>query len=199
LTRQPGFVSTIDTEVNGVPTRYRVATLKRDTRAVQLVFWGAVGDMTTHADMVDLAIDGFQFDPTPETETYAGEYHDHRFGFAVRPPAGSQLSDETPREMIAMETFVMWRRMPSIVGIVAVNATTMDESWFLDFLENLVHDSIRPLASGGPTRSAATLGGQPARRLSWAGLDGYVMIRDGTIYAFLTSEGNADAFRLLDR
>jgi hypothetical protein len=55
-------------------------------------------------------------------------------------------------------------------------------------------------ASGRATRSDATLGGRPARRLAWRGFDVYVTLRDGIVHAYLASEGapGPGAFRLLD-
>lgn len=195
------YTTTVDTEKNGVVTTFRLTTASRAGHAVQLLFWATKDDMVQHAAAVDAAIRGFAFDATPPVERVAGQYRDHRFGFSVDTPEGWDFVDETPADTRAIQTWVTWKQGSSAMfGVIALYTPLPDDQWFLDFVEQAVRDNVGKFATGTATRSEATLGGLPARQLSWTGLDAWVMARNGMVYAFLkTGRGPTPlAFRFLD-
>jgi hypothetical protein len=194
------YTSTVDTETNGVVTTFRLTTVSRAGRAVQLLFWATKEDMAQHAAAIDAAIRGFAFDDTPQVERVGGQYRDHRFGFKVEMPEGWELTDETPADTRAIQTWVTWKQGAAMFGVIALYTPLPDDQWFLDFVEQRVRDNVGEFATGVATRSEATLGGLPARQLSWTGLDVWVMSRNGLVYAFLKTPGGASpmTFGLLD-
>ena len=206
-TRRRGEVAVTDVELNtgGIPLAYRIATRVHDGKALQMVFWADRADMATHGAIVDAAIDGFEYDATLQRVTRdGGEYRDHRLGFAVRVPgADYRFADQSAGDVEAIATFVTWTRSKDrMIGVVAVHLTVpnADEAWFLDLMEQTIRDGVSAHALGRATRSEATLGGLPARRLAWPGLQAYVTMRDGVVYGWLSTKGSGSPsdFRLLD-
>jgi hypothetical protein len=190
-------VSTIDSSEDWLHTRHRVATATNGNLGLRVTISGLPTDLERHGAAVDAVIAGFRFDDRPMIENTGGEYRDHRFGFALKTPGGWTFADQFPAQNND-RTFVTWTRgLDQIVGVAAAALPIADEKWALDFLEQLMRDSASGFAIGSATRSDAMLAGHRARRLRWAKLDVYVLLRNGLVYALITTRGDTTEFRLL--
>ncbi|MCX5748351.1 MAG: hypothetical protein NT062_38350 [Proteobacteria bacterium] len=197
---EPALVSGADVDEDGASLRYRMYTMVKDGRGLKLMFWGTRGDVERYVGELDAAARGFAFDALPAIETHAGAYLDRRFGFDVDVPARWSFVDQSPKGSAAIQTFATWTHGPSLMGVLALELPVTDGDWFLDFVEQSIRDQMGPMVVGQARRSEATLGGQPARRLSWPELDAYVLARDGYIYGFITTADapTSQAFRFVD-
>ena len=191
------FTSTIDMTLAGEVLRYRVTTVVNDGRAVQFTMWATPDDLDRAADVIDAAIHGLRVAHLAKTEEVGGEYVDHRMGFAVKPPAGATVSDDSPGDTTAIETFVTWRTGTTVnLGVVAVYMPGSDETWSLDFMEQRLRDRLSAPAS--TKHSEVPFAGGTARKLALADFTVYILIRNQIVYAYLTTNGPLDGFRLLD-
>ena len=192
--------STIDMGFSGETLRYRVTTAVKSGHAVQLLMWGTPEDLDHNADQVLAAIhDGLHVDHLATTESIGREYLDHRMGFAVAPPAGAALSDESPPETSAIETFVSWKNGARVyASVVAVYMAGSDEQWSLDFMEQRVRDRLGA-STADVKHTEVPFAGGIARKLALADFTVFILIRNQIVYAYLTTDGGLDAFRLLDQ
>jgi hypothetical protein len=188
--------TTIDKVSSGSPMRIRMTTLTSGDKALQLMFWGTKDDMIAHADAVDAALGSFRRDDTAEVTRRGTTYRDNRFGFSIKAPdADWEIQDESAKGA-ASETIVSWVNGFRRIGVIAADSSGVDETWFLDYVEHLLHDRGGPMFADPPRRSEVNFAGQKARRLSWPGLDAYVLLRGHFLYALVTTEQNPDAFEL---
>ncbi len=192
------YTSTIDIVLSGEALRYRVTTAVADGHAVQFTMWATPDDLDHSADLVTAAIQGLRIQPLDKHERKNGEYIDHRMGFAAKAPAGATLSDDSPPDTAAIETFVTWRTGARVdAGVVAVYMPGSDEQWSLDFMEQTLRDRLS--APTSPKHSEIAFAGGTARKLELADFTVYILIRNQIVYAYLTTSGALDAFRLLDQ
>ncbi|MDX2092592.1 MAG: hypothetical protein SFX73_32305 [Kofleriaceae bacterium] len=199
-------VTVLDLGHGATQFRWHVASLVENGLGLQIMFWGQKVDMDAQGALIDAAIAGFSIDKLEATSEANGEYIEHRFGFAVRTPGpGFRFRDQTPIGMDAIAKLVMWERGNSMFGALAVHFPTSqsqpDEKWLLDFLEQILRDRVGKANVPSATKADTMLGGVPGRRLTWpGGMAAYVVLRDSTAYAVLTSgdTNGPNDFRFLD-
>jgi hypothetical protein len=154
--------------------------------------------MKSAARAVEDALHGFRFhDELPATATTeGGGFRDERLGYAMEPLGdGWELDTKgVLGDVTAIGSSVAWRvpgRQEVTLGAVCVLEEGHDESWMVDLLTGMIADqAAKELRGRPPQREKTVLGGQPAERLRWPGVDGVEVLltnRDRTFY-FLVSE-----------
>jgi hypothetical protein len=142
----------------------------RGAVGVSLTLWGPLAWMEEHPDAMTGAFEGLRLvDELPEWSS-GTRYEDHRFGFALDPPDGYRLRDETPPQIDATGRMLFWSRGKRLVGVIAlcVLGQGQDEEWFEGFIEQSVMQRfVESVDRGAMERSTAELAGRRGRRFTW--------------------------------
>lgn len=201
----------------GVELSYRVITSVKGSTAVQLHMWGANSRKKSLEPIMQAAAKNLVLAPIQASSQNQkkGSFRDNRLGFSMSMPRRFKYIDNTPAEIAGIGSFPAWGKDgEDWVGILALCALEdgRDDVWFMDFMEQRIRDSFGKLVLGvKATEDSGKLAGRSARHLWWLAddlrLDAYLIIRDRTIYALLSTDSKKSTdmrdtalrgFRLID-
>jgi hypothetical protein len=199
---KPGLVTAGAGTVGGAPVQYRLYSAIHSDHALQVVGWGADGNaaaLDALAKSVTLEV------ALPAVETTTSVHRDHRLGYTLTTPAGWIRKTQPHPALDASGTLVRWDRAGRWIAVlaVAVPGGATRQAWMAGFLEQFLRDELGTLTRAPITTKPATLGGQPATRLSWHAamhhVDTFVMQHGGVAYAAITVDNSEEASALVER
>ena len=159
--------------LGGTPYDFVLGYGVRDGVGIAMTAWGPSSLTKADPDAIARVLEPLQIlDDLPET-TSDGRFEDHRLGFALTPPAGFILHDETPEQLAPVGRLVFWKKGKSQIGVTAlcVLGEGQDEDWFQSFIEQTVlQEFVGSVRSGSTTRGETELAGRPGRQFTWKSL-----------------------------
>jgi hypothetical protein len=210
---RPALTSEFDTIEDGAAIRYRVSTLLRGERALQVVLWGLPGNMAAAAGVVDEVLANLTVGEPHQPTAIAddGGWRDLRAGFAFEAPGpGWTCRDATRPEVrpIGAQVYCAGGREAVVAMGLDSAGTEADEEWFASFAEQLMPGALKE-SMAGLSRAPGELAGRPSVRLQSTGpgmaISFDFLVVQGTLFLVMTmlEDGTGDAaairrgFRLL--
>jgi hypothetical protein len=175
-------------DADGTDFVFHVVTTVHQGRALQLLLYGAAGNMRTATDVIEGAIGGLRVHPEIKPIVKVGNtIQDWRLGFSMRTPGlGWRHTEATPGAMRSIASMHTWKRGRSEVVALGIGALReeQDSAWFEKFVAGLLEQKLGTLGAGDATRSEGRLAGLEATRLEWN-------LPSRTMVAYLLSRGSA--------
>jgi hypothetical protein len=170
------------------PVRSSFVITKRGEQMISMMAW-SLDDSKAVEKAMQAALDGLDFTPAlARIELDGRKYTDLLYGFSFDLPSG--YSGEPTIKSLGLGQVASWAKGKEELVTLAMVGVTDNEAWMSSFFEQLLRDAVGTTQKlGKPERSEGTLGGRPARQLTWkvGGMEMFaqIVVEDPLLYCML--------------